>query len=278
MSVLETNEVSVERGRRAILSNASVRVSTGELLVLLGPNGSGKSTLLRILGGLWPPSAGSVTLDGRPIQEFSRGELARRIAFVPQDTHVDFAFTVTELLAMGRYPHRGRFASETAADREAIRSAAEQCDIIPLLNRSVDTLSGGERQRVIIARSLAVQPEFILLDEPTANLDIEHSLEVLELARTLAARGAAVVLASHDLNLVANHATGMVLLQSGKIIASGSPQEVLEPMTLERVFRVRAKLTQSTDGAHSFAFQRLCHPSLSSSAENRIDRAGGPVD
>ena len=276
MSILEISGVSVERGRREILSNASVRVSSGELVVLLGPNGSGKSTLLRILGGLWLPSAGSVTLDGRVLQGFSRGELARRIAFVPQDTHVDFAFTVRELLAMGRYPHRGRFSSETPRDRAAILAAAEQCDIVSLLDRSVDTLSGGERQRVLIARSLAVQPEFILLDEPTANLDIEHSLEVLELTKTLAATGAAVVLASHDLNLVANHATGIVLLQSGKVIASGSPQEVLEPVTLERVFRVRAEMTHATDGVRSFAFQRLSRSALSSEAENQTESVTGP--
>ena len=263
MSVLEISGVSVERGRREILSNASLRVSSGELLVLLGPNGSGKSTLLRILGGLWSPTAGAVTLDGRALESFPRNELARRIAFVPQDTHVDFAFTVSELLAMGRYPHRGRFASETPADRAAIRAAAEQCDIMSLLNRSVDTLSGGERQRVLIARSLAVQPEFILLDEPTANLDIEHSLEVLELAKTLAANGTAVVLASHDLNLVANHATGMVLLQSGRIVASGLPQQVLTGARLEQVFRVRAENAKTPGGSSSFIFDRISRASQS---------------
>jgi iron complex transport system ATP-binding protein len=257
MSILEISAVSVERGKHEILSNVSVRIGGGELLVLLGPNGSGKSTLLRTLGGLWSPSAGSVTLDTRALQAFSRSELARRIAFVPQDTHVDFAFTVGELLAMGRYPHRGRFSSETAADRAAIHSAAEQCDIIPFLNRSIDTLSGGERQRVLVARSLAVQPDFILLDEPTANLDIEHSLDVLELSKRLAAGGTGVVLASHDLNLAVTHATRTVLLQSGRIVAIGSPQQVLAPATLERVFRVRAELTYSCGGASSFVFQRL---------------------
>jgi iron complex transport system ATP-binding protein len=265
VSVLEVAGVSVERGKREILSQVSLRVSAGELLVLLGPNGSGKSTLLRILGGLWAPSAGSVSLDGRPLPSLSRNELARRIAFVPQDTHIDFPFTVSELLAMGRYPHRGRFASETAADRAAIHSAAEQCDILALLHRSVETLSGGERQRVLIARSLAVQPEIILLDEPTANLDIDHSLEVLELSQSLAANGKAVVLASHDLNLVAPYATQMLLLQSGRIAATGSPQEVLVPEILQKVFHVRAGVTHSSDGATSFAFQRLASPHSSDS-------------
>jgi iron complex transport system ATP-binding protein len=256
MSSLELKDATVTRRGNDILSHASVRVSAGEFLVLLGPNGSGKSTLLRVLGGLWSATSGSAVLDGKELQGFSRNELARRIAFVPQDTHVDFAFTVSEILAMGRYPHRGRFSPETEADHSAIRLAAEQCDVIHLLDRTIDTLSGGERQRVLIARSLAVQPEFILLDEPTANLDIEHSLEVLDLSKALAAKGVGVVFASHDLNLVAGHATQLALLQCGKIVAAGAPEAILLPETLEAVFHVRAHPIDSPQGAKLFAFER----------------------
>ncbi len=202
---------------------------------------------------------------GNPCRVFRENSVARRIAFVPQDTHVDFAFTVAEILAMGRYPHRGRFAPESAVDHAAIRSAAEQCDIVNLLDRSIDTLSGGERQRVLIARSMAVQPEFILLDEPTANLDIEHSLEVLELCKALAAKGQAVVLASHDLNLVAFHATQIALLQCGRIVANGAPEQVLVPSTLEQVFNVRAESVPTPAGSQFFIFQRL--PSMVPSPE-----------
>jgi iron complex transport system ATP-binding protein len=260
MRTLELKGATVMRGGRTILANASLSLSAGELLVLLGPNGSGKSTLLRLLGGLWHPTSGSVTLDGKPLASFSRNELARRVTIVPQDTHVDFSFTVAELLAMGRYPHRGRFARETAADREAVRSAAEQCDVLDLLDRSTDTLSGGERQRALIARSLAVEPEFILLDEPTANLDIEHSLEVLQLCSALAAKGKTVVLASHDLNLVAPFATNIALLDSGKIAVTGKPSEALVPETLEQVFKVRVRRADEPVASSVFVFERRTHP------------------
>jgi iron complex transport system ATP-binding protein len=256
MSALELKDATVTRRGRNILSNATLRVDAGELLVLLGPNGSGKSTLLRVMAGLWSTSSGSAMLDGKELHRFSRNQLARRIAFVPQDTHVDFAFTVAEILAMGRYPHRGRFSPETDADHLAIRSAAAHCDVAHLLDRSIDTLSGGERQRVLIARSLAVQPEFILLDEPTANLDIEHSLEVLELCSALASKGKAVVLASHDLNLVSPYATRIALLQSGRIALAGPPAEVLSPAALQNVFNVSMRSNLDSGGLPYFTFYR----------------------
>ena len=256
MNALELKIVSVRRETRTLLSDATLCVSSGELLAVLGPNGSGKSTLLRVLAGLWLPSSGSVTLDEKPLATFSRNELARRIAIVPQDTHVDFAFTVSEILAMGRYPHRGRFARESAVDHVAIQSAAEQCDIAHLLHRSIDTLSGGERQRVLIARSLAVQPEFILLDEPTANLDIEHSLEVLELCVALAAKGQAIVVASHDLNLISPYATRVALLDAGKIAVVGMPSEALTAATLEGVFNIEVRPLDGARGERFFAFER----------------------
>lgn len=260
MSALELRHATVTRRGHDILSNATIRVDAGELLVLLGPNGSGKSSLLRVIAGLWSTSSGSATLDAKELPRFSRNELARRIAFVPQDTHVDFAFTVAEILAMGRYPHRGRFSPETEADHIAIRSAAEQCDVAHLLERSIDTLSGGERQRVLIARSLAVQPEFILLDEPTANLDIEHSLEVLELCAALASSGKTVVLASHDLNLVSPYATRIALLQAGKITAAGSPSEVLSTTALQDVFNVSMRSSQGPNGLPYFTFHKKEDP------------------
>jgi iron complex transport system ATP-binding protein len=254
VSILETRDVSVERGGRTILATSSIAVRSGELLGVVGPNGSGKSTLLRVLAGLWAVKTGSVLLDGQSLATSTRSQIARRIAFVPQDTHVDFPFTVAEFLAMGRYPHRGRFSPETATDRAAIQAAARQCDITHLLQRSIETLSGGERQRALIARSLAVQPEFILLDEPTANLDVEHSLEVLQLSRTLAANGQAVVLASHDLNLVLQHATRVALLHAGDIVGVGSAEEVLTPDSIEKVFGVFPELVKAETGASVFVF------------------------
>jgi iron complex transport system ATP-binding protein len=255
MSVLKAQDICVKRGGRTILGPVSIAVKTGELTVVVGPNGSGKSTLLRVLAGLWAPDTGSVSLDGECLEEKGRNDIARRIAFVPQDTHVGFDFTVAEIVAMGRYPHRGRFSPETLADRKAILSVAEKCDVAGLLSRSIATLSGGERQRALIARSLAAQPEFILLDEPTSNLDIEHSLEVLQLSHALAKQGHAVILASHDLNLWLEHATSMALLRAGRIVKLGDPNDVLTADALKEVFNVTPELIRSPNGSGVFIFR-----------------------
>lgn len=258
MSVLEAREASVSRGQRLILREASVSLAAGELVALVGPNGSGKSTLLRALAGLWPTSPReAVALDGQPLADIDRREIARRIAFVSQDSTIEFAFTVEEIVRMGRYPHRGRFTRESGTDREAVRLAIARCDIEHLAARAANTLSGGERQRVLIARSLAVEPEFILLDEPTASLDVEHSLEVLDLCRTLAASGHVVVLATHDLNAVARYASKIVLIHEGQIVSIGSRDEVLSQPALERVFHVRADAVTDGDGQPVYVFHRL---------------------
>ena len=183
--ILEACGITVERGGRRILAGVSVRVEPGRLTALIGPNGSGKSTLLKALAGLWPVAQGEVL----PLPGMSRRDIARKIAFVPQDTRIDFAFSVAEIVGMGRHPHRGRFAPQTSIDRRAVDQALERCDVAHLKSREANTLSGGERQRVLIARSLASGPEVILLDEPTASLDIEHALGILDLCRELAGDG-----------------------------------------------------------------------------------------
>src|SRR5262245_46281803 len=151
---LEATRVSVERNGRRILDGATMTVAPGTLTAVVGPNGSGKSTLLRVLAGLWQTIEGEVRLDGEGLDRMPRRAVARRLAFLPQDTRCDFAFTVEEIVAMGRHPHRGRFEPEHDRDREAIASALETCDLIKLRERTVDQLSGGERQRVAIARCL----------------------------------------------------------------------------------------------------------------------------
>jgi len=256
MSTLEARQISVHRGGRGILHQASVSLVPGELRAVVGPNGGGKSTLLRALAGIWPVAAGDVWLDGKPITKYPRKELARRIAYVPQEQRLDFAFTVEQIVAMGRYPHRGRFSRESEQDRRAIELSLERCDIVHLRRRPVNTLSGGEHQRVLIARSLAVEPQFILLDEPTANLDVEHSLEILELCRVLACGGQSVVLATHDLNAVARYATSVVLMQGGQLTDGGGDQQLLDPRNLEKVFGIRAELLSTTDGQPVYVFHR----------------------
>jgi iron complex transport system ATP-binding protein len=257
MSSLEAKGIAVQREGRRILNDVSWQLAPGQLQAVVGPNGSGKSTLLRAMSGLWPVSEGSILLDGQPLGRLARRAISRRISFVPQETRMDFAFTVQEIVAMGRHPHRGRFARETANDHQAVDTALERCDITHLSERLVNTLSGGERQRVLIARSLAVEPEFILLDEPTASLDVEHTLEILDLCRALAEAGHCVVLATHDLNAVARYAANVALVNGGKLVDSGGRDHVLTPERLQQVFGIRAEVLSTSDGQPAYVFHRL---------------------
>ena len=254
MSVIEARQASVRRGGRIILGPASIEIGAGELTALIGPNGNGKSTLLRLFAGLWRPDSGDVFLDGKTIHSRPRKEIARRISFVPQETQIELSFTVAEILAMGRYAHRGRLAPHTETDRAAVRTAAADCDVTHLIDRTANTLSGGERQRMLIARSLVIEPEFILLDEPTANLDIQHALDILQLCQALSRKGKTVIVATHDFNLVTRYVTRLVLLQKGRLIAQGSRQEVLNPAAIQQVFQVEAELLSTKAGDPVYVF------------------------
>ena len=226
---------------RWLVRDASISIEPGRLLALVGPNGSGKSTLLRLLAGVWEPTAGAVTLDGAPLARVPRRALARAVALVPQDTHIAFAFSVREIVAMGRHAHLGRFERERAADREAIAEAMARADVAGIAERDATELSGGERQRVLIARSLATEARHLLLDEPTASLDVAHALDVLALCRRLADDGHAVAVALHDLNLARRYATD-VLLRAGTVVASGPTDRVLTPALVGDVFGVAVSI------------------------------------
>jgi iron complex transport system ATP-binding protein len=223
---------------RWLIRGASLRLEPGRFVALLGPNGSGKSTLLRLLAGVWEPTEGQVTLDGEPLRRVPRRTLARAVALVPQDTHIAFAFSVREVVAMGRHAHLGRFERERPADREAIAEAMARADVSGIADRDATQLSGGERQRVLIARSLATAARHLLLDEPTASLDVSHALDVLALCRRLADDGHAVAVSLHDLNLARRFATDAVLLRGGTVVASGPIERVLTPAAVGEVFDV----------------------------------------
>jgi len=227
---------------RWLVRGASVRVQPGQLVALLGPNGSGKSTLLRLLAGVWAPTEGTVTLDGTPLARVPRRLLAREVALVPQDTHIAFAFSVREVVAMGRHAHLGRFERERPADRDAIAGAMERADVTAIADRDATELSGGERQRVLIARSLATEASHLLLDEPTASLDVAHALDVLTLCRRLADDGHAIAVALHDLNLARRFATHAVLLRQGEVVAAGTIDRVLTTATVGEVFGVTVSI------------------------------------
>ena len=229
------------RGRPHILDRVSLTVERGDLVGILGPNGSGKTTFLKTLGGSLRPHGGTVTLDGRPIGDWSRREIARRIAVVPQDTHAPFDFTVFDIVLMGRFPHLGTFALEGPEDLAIARRALEATGTADLETRAFSTLSGGEKQRVVIASALAQGSPLLLLDEPTASLDIGHQFEVETLlARLNADSGVTMVLCTHDLNFAAALCHRLVLLREGRVLASGPTADVLTSDTVRALYGVDA--------------------------------------
>ena len=243
------------RGRR-VVNNVSLRSRAGELTAIIGPNGAGKTSLVRALAGLQQIDTGKVTFDGVDLIAIPRRKLARRLAFVPQNTLLPFAFTVREVVATGRNPHLGRFQREGATDRDKIEEALELTDTVSLVNRPITELSGGERQRVMIARSLATDAAAILLDEPTASLDPAHAIGVLEICQSLSAAGRIVILTTQDVAIVMRYADRVVLMKSGSIAGAGSCDDVLTDSALQRVFGVRAVHAHAASGEQTVLFQR----------------------
>lgn len=221
---------------RAAVDGVGLEVPAGACTAVLGPNGSGKSTLLRLLLGVLPPTGGSVRFRGRAVGEWPRAEMAREVGVVPQGEEAAFPMSVRETVAMGRYPHLGPWRREGAADRRAVEEAMARCDVAHLAGRAMSTLSGGERQRVRLARALAQEAGVLALDEPTAALDVGHEMAIFELLRDLGRAGKTVLLVTHNLNLAARYAGRMVLLDRGRVAAEGTPAEVLERRTVERVY------------------------------------------
>jgi iron complex transport system ATP-binding protein len=224
-------------GDQKALSGVDLNVRRGVLTAVLGPNGAGKSTLVRALSGRLPLRAGTVELGGAPLAGLERAEIAARLAVMHQHAEVALGFCVREVVAMGRAPHQGRWMIETPADRAIIDEVMAACDLGGVAARQVDALSGGEQRRVALARALAQRAKILLLDEPTAHLDVRHALDVLGvLRREVAERDVACLVVLHDLNLAASHADEIVLMQGGRVAASGPPAEVFRRSVLEPVF------------------------------------------
>jgi iron complex transport system ATP-binding protein len=230
-----------DRHRDDVLRDVSIRVDHGELVGILGPNGSGKTTLLKVLGGALSPHAGFVTLDDRPLGTWSRREVARRIAYVPQETHAPFDFTVLDVVLMGRFPYLGPFALEGPDDLAIARQALEATDSVAFQARAFNTLSGGEKQRVVIASALAQRPQILLLDEPTASLDIGHQIEVQALLRRLNAEDqVTMILSTHNLDMAAALCRRLVLLKDGRVLEAGPTDSVLTPSAVRSLYNVTA--------------------------------------
>lgn len=240
MSLFELRNVSYRYpgAGQSALEGITLDVEAGSVFAMLGPNGSGKSTLLRVLLGELETSDGSVTFSGRPSDSWGRREIAMEVAFVPQAEPMAFPMNVRSLVEMGRYPHIGVLGRMGPEDRAAVDGAMERAGIMDLGGRSIRNLSGGERQRVRIARALAQEPKILVLDEPTAALDLHFEMETFELMRELTEEHSfTVVVATHNLNLAARYASRLLLLSKGHIEALGSPDDVIMADTIGRVYR-----------------------------------------
>lgn len=240
--------VAARLGGRPVLRGVSFAVGLGEVVGLIGANGAGKTTLVRAATRSFQPDAGRVTLAGRAVQDLDRRSLARRVATVPQDLHVPFPFRAGELVLMGRTPHQASFGFESPGDLAIAREAMERVGIAELADRPVDRLSGGERQLVLCARALAQQPDWLLLDEPTAFLDLRHRVDVLRVVADFARAGGGALVVSHDLGLAARVCDRLVVLAEGVVIAEGPPAEVLVPEILARAFGTAADVIPGPDG------------------------------
>jgi iron complex transport system ATP-binding protein len=241
-------------GRREVLRGLGLALRSGELVALVGPNGSGKTTLLRVLTGQLRPDAGSATFDGRPLADWPRNALARRVAVLPQQLELPAGFRVAELVEMGRAPHARSLFGSTADDERSVRRALEEADAMDLADRHADQLSGGERQRVLVAMSLAQEPDLLLLDEPTLHLDLAHQVALLSAIRRLRKqRGLTVLAVLHDLNLAAAFAPRVVVLAEGRVAADGRPDEGLSPALVERVFGVGVAEAHTRAGTRHLA-------------------------
>lgn len=246
---LQIQGLRIELGGKRILDGIDFEVRAGEVVGLIGRNGVGKTTLLKVAHGGLAPAAGKVLLSGTPTDSLTRREWARRVALVPQDLHVPFPFRVGELVLMGRAPHQALVGLESASDVALAVEALERLGIADLADRSIDTLSGGERQLVLFARALVQDPGLLLLDEPTAFLDLKHRVEVLREVRRFAAEGRGALVVSHDLSLAARSCDRVVLLGEQRIIADGLPVEVFTQENLQLAFGIRTHTGPGPDGA-----------------------------
>jgi len=231
---------------RLALAHVALTVETGEIVGVIGPNSAGKTTIIRLLTKVVTPLRGTIVFDGASLAGWSRWELARHVAVVPQDMPAALPFTVEQLVLMGRYPHAPRRFFETPADLAAARAAMAETGVTELARVPVQTLSGGERQRVMVARALAQEPRLLILDEPTAHLDLRYQAECIGLLRRInRERGTTVVLVSHDLNLAAEVCDRLVLLSAGRVVRVGSPSDVLDAGRLSAVYGCDVMVTSS---------------------------------
>lgn len=244
-------------GNRDVLHNLSFSLNSGLFYGLIGPNGSGKTTLLDLMLGNLTPCSGEVRFKDLEVTHYPRRELAKEIALVPQDFRINFDFTVFDVVMMGRHPHIPRFANPSANDHDIVANVLAELEIDSLKDRLITQLSGGEKQRVIVARALAQNTPVLILDEATSSLDIQHSLQIFQvLKRRCQTHGASIIAAIHDLNFAAAYCDSIILLNQGRLISIGPPQEVLSAERLHQVFTIDCQAYKEPfSGVHQVAYR-----------------------
>lgn len=248
MPLIAADDVRAKLEGKTILQGVSFSIDAGVSVGLLGPNGSGKTTLLRTISGLIPYH-GSLDLDGIPIRQWKPKNLARRLAFVRQTPSIGFDFSVTELVSLGRAPHKKPLQGFTNDDHTLIKRALATVDLEELADRSVLSLSGGELQRAFLAQALVQEADILLLDEPTSHLDVHYQFEFMNLVRDLVALGKTVITVFHDLELAARYTDYLVVLNQGRTVSTGCPENVITSELIASVFRMDAEIYKNPDGA-----------------------------
>jgi len=243
--MLRVRDISVSYAERQVLRAVTLDLRGGDTIVLLGANGAGKTTLIKALNASVPTTTGTIKLDGEQLRRLSRRKIAKNIAVVAQENETRFPVTVLEFVLSGRFVHGGAFGWESLKDIDAARKALRDCDLTEYGGRLMNNLSGGERQRVVLARALATEANILLLDEPTANLDLAHQAMMFRLVRERCRHGASAVVITHDLNLAAEFGDKILMLRDGKVAASGSPRDVLTAENIRDVFEVEVMLDQN---------------------------------
>ncbi len=245
--MLQTKNISASYRETVVLEEVSFQVEEGEFLGIIGPNGAGKTTLLKIMTGVKSPLTGEVMLDGKDMRSLSRKQIAQIMAVVPQSSFIPPLFTVEDVVMMGRYPHQRSRFTITKEDNEVVKDVIQKIGITLFGSRFINELSGGERQEVIIARALAQKPKVLMLDEPTASLDIKHQMKILGLVKMLVKEdGITAIMVIHDLNLAARFCQRLILLHNCKIHSHGKPEDVLTSQNLKEVYEVDAEVNYNT--------------------------------
>ncbi|WP_246182439.1 ATP-binding cassette domain-containing protein [Pandoraea pneumonica] len=255
--MFDLHEVAFAVEGRTLLAPLSLQLACGQVHGLIGHNGSGKSSLIKLLARQHSPTGGEIRFEGRALASWGTREFARRVAYLPQQPPAAAGMTVTELVALGRYPWHGALGRFDAKDHEAVHNAMAQTDVAMFADRLVESLSGGERQRVWLAMLVAQQAQCLLLDEPTSALDVSHQLDVLKLVRELAdTHGLGVVIVLHDVNMAARFCDSLLALKQGKPIARGTPAELMSPQTLQTIYGVPMGVLPNPDGGMPVSYAR----------------------